>query len=587
MELREQNRPPVPPTGFGRGKPLNSKPPRPPTGVGHGRTLKTSPIPQNHPVQFEDANEENLNLEVFQFTKNLNESLMDNHPPPLRRPEILISPAQLLNDKKDLNGNECHVLKMNGDDTSNISKTSRSSYNDQIKALREEKQRLHEKMKFLEKNLSQPQVPLMGFGRGKPLNSKTQTSMNNRPPPLRRPKDVSPPVQLSKDEKDLNGNERPVLKMNDKDSLNVSKISKSSYSGQIKALREEKQRLLEKMELPEKNWSRPPVPLMGFGRGKPLNSKPQTLMDDNPTPLRRPKVVPTPVLLFKDEKNIKENLHEFSKVKEEVKQDSNFPKTVQIEKFVEDSEDNEAKPSWYKFVPILNKTDVNKFILKANPIMGEANKNSSNLSLEKSFNLLDFIQTLPHTGSKFLKVDMTMKITKLGKPIGIALLPKSKKIVIGDTASNQVKMFSHKGAFLKYINPPDPFKRPSDMIAFTNDEFAIKDNVGIHLFDENGDFQKSFINPELGKLFGLATDGKNHLFTINTNTRKTRLKNVTKVGETDIIVMEKSGSGEIFKRIELVNIITNISQTACRFLHYTNGKLFIVDLGRDRVYVSI
>ena len=240
--------------------------------------------------------------------------------------------------------------------------------------------------------------------------------------------------------------------MNDDDLSNVSKTSKSSYSGQIKALREEKQRLLEKMklpEVPEKNWSRPPVPLMGFGRGKPLNSKPQTLMDDNPTPLRRTKVVPTPVQLFRDEKN-----------------------------------------------------------LKGNPM---------NFSLEKSFNLLDFIQTLPHTGAKFFKVDMTMKITKLGRPIGITLLPKSKKIVVGDTKSNQVKMFSHKGDFLKnikntkYINT---FRRPSDMIAFSNDEFAIKDNVGIHLFDENGDFQKSFINPELGKLFGLATDGKNLLFTI-------------------------------------------------------------------------
>ena len=43
MKLREQNRPPVPPTGFGRGKPLNSKPPRSPIGDEHGKTLKTSP----------------------------------------------------------------------------------------------------------------------------------------------------------------------------------------------------------------------------------------------------------------------------------------------------------------------------------------------------------------------------------------------------------------------------------------------------------------------------------------------------------------------------------------------------------------
>ena len=42
-----------------------------------------------------------------------------------------------------------------------------------------------------------------------------------------------------------------------------------------------------------------------------------------------------------------------------------------------------------------------------------------------------------------------MELPKLGKPIGIALLPKSKKMVIGDTASNHVKIFSREGMFMK------------------------------------------------------------------------------------------------------------------------------------------
>merc|ERR1712173_494194 len=124
----------------------------------------------------------------------------------------------------------------------------------------------------------------------------------------------------------------------------------------------------------------------------------------------------------------------------------------------------------------------------------------------------DYAQKLRNTDSKFFKLDkvgtkLTMELPKLGKPIGIALLPKSKKMVIGDTASNHVKIFSREGDFLNIVNPPVPFITPSDIIAFANDEFAIKDDVGIHLFDENGNFRKCLINPNLGKLFGLATDG--------------------------------------------------------------------------------
>ena len=49
--------------------------------------------------------------------------------------------------------------------------------------------------------------------------------------------------------------------------------------------------------------------------------------------------------------------------------------------------------------------------------------------------------------------------------------------------------------------------------------------------------------------------------------------------------MERSGYGEIFKRIELVDVIPDQSKSACKFLHYAKGKLFIVDLGLDIVYV--
>ena len=48
-----------------------------------------------------------------------------------------------------------------------------------------------------------------------------------------------------------------------------------------------------------------------------------------------------------------------------------------------------------------------------------------------------------------------MELPKLGKPIGIALLPKSKKMVIGITFLDfdHVKIFSREGMFMKRNDP--------------------------------------------------------------------------------------------------------------------------------------
>ena len=364
--------------------------------------------------------------------------------------------------------------------------------------------------------------------------------------PLRRPKVAAAPAELLKDDKenDSNGNFRevPIIKEKLK-----QETLENNHPPPLRRPCKTAKWGFSKVP-PRGSWyiSVSPSATLGFSRYYQMKRRsPQ------------PKVASPPAQLLKEEKenDLNGNVFEFAKIKEELKQESNLPKK-----------------------------DVNENIMMSNtPMMEKSDKNSANISLEKSLNLLDYAQKLPHSGSKFFQAELDMVISNLGKPIGIALLPQSKKIVIGDTASDQVKMFSRHGDFIKYINPPAQFERPSDMTAFENDEFAIKDNVGIHIFDDNGDFKNSLINPKLGKLFGLATDGNDLLYTINTN-RNSNVNNVTKVGESDIVVLKKTGSGEISKRIELVDVIADKSKTACRFLHYANKMLFIVDLGLDCVY---
>merc|ERR1711881_826295 len=158
------------------------------------------------------------------------------------------------------------------------------------------------------------------------------------------------------------------------------------------------------------------------GKEKDLNEIP---MDNRQPSLTKPKFV-SPLELLKDVKDLNGNVPEVPKVNEEMKRDS-----------------------------ISSKKDVNENVLRKE----NCEKNSANLRYENSFNLLDYTQKLRNTDSKFFKLDkvgtkLTMELPKLGKPIGIALLPKSKKMVIGDTASNHVKIFSREGDFLNIVNPP-------------------------------------------------------------------------------------------------------------------------------------
>ena len=472
------------------------------------------------------------------------ENLLKNHPiqkSPLRRPNVASSPVQLLKDDKE------NDLKENLHEVPIIKEE-----------LKQESTPLRRPCKTAKWGFSRYYHMKYGSGCQKSLQSKV----------------TSPPAQFLKEEKeiDLNGNvlEDPKIKEQFKQDSNSLKVTsplvelskeekENDFNGNVLEVRKIKEQF--KQDSNSLKVTSPPVELLKEEKendiyGSALEGskiKEKFKQDSN-----SPKVASPVTQLLKEEKvnDLNGNVLEVSKMKEEFKQDSNYS----------------AKKDFNE-----------KILMSSTPMTEKSEKNFAIISLEKPVNLLDYAQKLPHTGSKFFEAELEMEIPNLGKPIGIALLPQSKRIVIGDTASDQVKMFSNDGGFLKYINPPFQFERPSDMIAFENDEFAIKDNVGIHIFDENGDFKKSLINPKLGKLFGLATDGKDHLFSINTN-KFFNENNMTKGGEADIVVMKISGSGEISKRIELVDVIADKSKTACRFLHYADKMLFIVDLGLDCVY---
>lgn len=62
---------------------------------------------------------------------------------------------------------------------------------------------------------------------------------------------------------------------------------------------------------------------------------------------------------------------------------------------------------------------------------------------------------------------------------------------------------------MKEIHPGRKFRRPSDMVTMPDGRFAVRDDNGLQLFDEEGGFLKTVVPKGiLGMCFGLATDGK-------------------------------------------------------------------------------
>ena len=105
------------------------------------------------------------------------------------------------------------------------------------------------------------------------------------------------------------------------------------------------------------------------------------------------------------------------------------------------------------------------------------------------------------------------------------------------------------------------------------------------MFDDNGEYIKSIGDGTLGRCFGLATDGKGRIFTINTNHFGIK-GTMTAKGEHDVFVFDVA-SGELKKRIELVDVIPADQKcnSKCRFLAYKRSRLHIVDLGINCIYV--
>ena len=174
-----------------------------------------------------------------------------------------------------------------------------------------------------------------------------------------------------------------------------------------------------------------------------------------------------------------------------------------------------------------------------------------------------------------LSIEEGAKEESLHKPIGMCLL-QNGNIVVASTFEDKVKMFTPIGKFISLVTAPQPFERPSDMVALQSGEFVVRDNTRMQVFSAEGNFMKSMWQDQgQDKCYGLAQDKEGRLVTIMESRRPRK---------TDLLFFDLV-TGELVKKIEMEDIIANKALSKCRFLTYQLGKLYITDLGLDCVYI--
>ena len=163
----------------------------------------------------------------------------------------------------------------------------------------------------------------------------------------------------------------------------------------------------------------------------------------------------------------------------------------------------------------------------------------------------------------------------LHRPIGLCKL-QDGSLIVASTFENKVKIFNPDGKFDKLASLPSrPFERPSDMVALANGDFVVRDAGGVHLFSKGGVFQRQ-LNFGNGRSFGLAQDSAGHLVTIQEGQR----------GQAASLLFIQLGGDQVVKGRDLGDLVGEERWLSkCRFLTHCRGKLYVTDLGLDKIYV--
>ena len=163
---------------------------------------------------------------------------------------------------------------------------------------------------------------------------------------------------------------------------------------------------------------------------------------------------------------------------------------------------------------------------------------------------------------------------ELKNPIGLCVL-NNGTVVVASTRGDTVKMFAADGKLSTTLALPNAsFSRPADMTALANGNFVVRDDRGIHEFGEDGSFLRHLSAGQVergAKCFGLAQDELGRLVTV----METRVSSA-------LLFIDLKKDDVVLKR-DLVK--DRVGGSKCRFLSHAKSKLYVTDLGLNKIYV--
>ena len=163
---------------------------------------------------------------------------------------------------------------------------------------------------------------------------------------------------------------------------------------------------------------------------------------------------------------------------------------------------------------------------------------------------------------------------ELKNPIGLCVL-NNGTLVVASTRGDKVKMFAANGKLATTLALPNTsFSRPADMTALANGNFVVRDDKGIHEFGGDGSFLRHLSAGQVergAKCFGLAQDEEGRLVTV-----------VETRASSALLFIDLKKDDVVLKR-DLVK--DRVGGSKCRFLSHAKGKLYVTDLGLNKIYV--
>ncbi|XP_023211937.1 tripartite motif-containing protein 2-like [Centruroides sculpturatus] len=156
-------------------------------------------------------------------------------------------------------------------------------------------------------------------------------------------------------------------------------------------------------------------------------------------------------------------------------------------------------------------------------------------------------------------------------PIGVGINYNNDTIIC-DTGHHMVWIVDEFGRPKQKIHQKKAtnFYRPSAVVVLENNNFVIKDNLGLYLYNKDGIFIRSIGETVLCKPYGLAITEDEKLITLN------------ETWKSSLFVFNKDGGVENRNLYE--PLLKRHDKSKCRFLAYYSNQVVVSDLGLSKIY---